>query len=325
MMKLIDDSLEEESSAPHQENSSYKKSTTKAVKETAAHTFVVQPKTTPVSESPLPKLAPEEPKDDATMKLNESKILNVSDDKPGNNPTFSHSTDLQGVTVRGKLGTDIPSVKASVGRYSPLRSGGFSSATEAALASSENLRIAQNRILELEQEISRLRTENEQLGAAGETFRRLADELQSQSVGLQGKMDRSLEQKDHEIELLHKSLNRKEKEMITLKSKNEEFEVRLKTNIQKIRVRERELENRLELVKMESSALIRNKDEMILDLKRQLDQSHMELENYRDKGHELNKQLDHRQEKLRRTVKALRIALSMLEDEDDASNQKKGK
>ena len=89
MMKLIDDSLEEESSAPHQENSSYKKSTTKAVKETAAHTFVVQPKTTPVSESPLPKLAPEEPKDDATMKLNESKILNVSDDKPGNNPTFS--------------------------------------------------------------------------------------------------------------------------------------------------------------------------------------------------------------------------------------------
>ncbi len=93
--------------------------------------------------------------------------------------------------------------------------------------------------------------------------------------------------------------------------------MRLSTNIQKIRVRERELENRLELVKMESQALVRNKDEIILDLKRQFDQLNMELDNYRSKGHDLNKQLTDKQDMLRRTVKALRIALSMLEGDEE--------
>ena len=95
----------------------------------------------------------------------------------------------------------------------------------------------------------------------------------------------------------------------------EELELRLSTNIQKIRVRERELENRLELVKMEGAALIRTKDEMILEAKRTIDQLNLELNNYRGKNQELNRQSNDKQETLRRTVKALRLALSMLEGE----------
>jgi predicted nucleic acid-binding Zn-ribbon protein len=95
--------------------------------------------------------------------------------------------------------------------------------------------------------------------------------------------------------------------------KIEEFETRLSSNLQKIRVRERELENRLELMKMESSAVVRSKDEMILEMKRQIDQMGHELENYRQKGQELNRQIDEKQETLRRTVKALRLALTLLE------------
>jgi predicted nucleic acid-binding Zn-ribbon protein len=95
------------------------------------------------------------------------------------------------------------------------------------------------------------------------------------------------------------------------------LELRISTNIQKIRVRERELENRLELVKMESAALIRSKDEMILELKRNIDQLNLELTNYRNKNQELNRLTTDKQEMLRRTVKALRLALSMLEGEED--------
>jgi hypothetical protein len=222
-------------------------------------------------------------------------------------------------TVRDARPDAPPTEKAAVGRYSPLRSGGFSSATEAALATSENLRIAQTRILELEQELSRLRTNNEQLAAAGETLRRRADELLAQNTSLQGRLERTNETKDQEIEILRQAQLQKDKEVNTLRMKIEEMEMRLSSNIQKIRVRERELENRLELVKMESTALVRNKDEIILDLKRQVDQLNLELENYRNKGQELNKQLGDKQEILRRTVKALRIALSMLEGEDDAN------
>src|SRR5262249_19808773 len=66
-------------------------------------------------------------------------------------------------------------VRASVGRSSSMRAGG--QGTEAALAQSESLRIAQGRILDLENEIERLRTQNEELGADAETLRRRADEL----------------------------------------------------------------------------------------------------------------------------------------------------
>src|SRR4029077_10296116 len=97
--------------------------------------------------------------------------------------------------------------------------------------------------------------------------------------------------------------------------------LRISTNIQKIRVRERELENRLELVKMESAAVIRNKDEMILEHKRNIDQLNLELNNYRTKNQELNRLGNDKQEQLRRTVKALRLALSMLEGEEEPKQQ----
>jgi hypothetical protein len=241
-------------------------------------------------------------KSDDTVKINETKLTKAS--RPPPEPTEAKST---------------------VGRFAPLRSGGFSSATEAALATSENLRIAQTRILELEQELSRLRTNNEQLAAAGETLRRRADELLAQTTTLQGRLERTAETKDQEIEILRQSQSQRDKDSSALKLKIEEMEMRLSTNIQKIRVRERELENRLELVKMESTALVRNKDEIILDLKRQVDQLNLELENYRNKGQELNKQLGDKQEILRRTVKALRLALSMLEGDEEAGPQKKVK
>lgn len=257
-------------------------------------------------------------KTDATLKLNESKILQQSVVKL-DKTVATKVSQRPDATRSGKI--DVPEAKSTVGRFAPLRSGGFSSATEAALATSENLRIAQTRILDLEQEISRLRTDNEQLAAAGETLRRRADELLAQTTALQGKMERTVETKEHEIDILRQSQIKKDKELSISRLKIDELEMRLSTNIQKIRVRERELENRLELVKMESTALVRNKDEIILDLKRQVDQLNLELENYRNKGQELNKQLGDRQEILRRTVKALRLALSMLEGDEDLGPQ----
>ena len=120
---------------------------------------------------------------------------------------------------------------------------------------------------------------------------------------------------------MNRSLKDKQKQSDELERKVSEMEMRLSTSIQKIRVRERELENRLELVRMEGQALIRNKDEMILDLKRQIDQLTIELESYRTKGQDLNKQLDDKQEMLSRTVKALRLALSLLEGNDGSGKK----
>jgi DNA repair exonuclease SbcCD ATPase subunit len=215
-------------------------------------------------------------------------------------------------------------VRSSIGRFASSQAA--HSPAGAALAQSENLRIAQTRILDLEQEIERIRQENEQLAAVGETLRKRSDEYAARLESASAKSERDKETHQQEKQLLTQNLEAKAKEVEELSLKIDELEMRLSTNIQKIRVRERELENRLELVKMESQALVRNKDEIILDLKRQLDQINLELDNYRNKGHDLNKQLNDKQDMLRRTVKALRIALSMLEgDEEIVKPLKKAK
>ncbi len=186
--------------------------------------------------------------------------------------------------------------------------------------------MAQQKIFDLEEEIQRLRAENEKLAAAGDTFRRRSDELAAENDMKTRKLEEARERFESEKEIIETSNKVKERENKEMKMRIAEFETRLSANLQKIRVRERELENRLELTKMESVAVVRSKDETMLELKRQIDQLSMELENYRSKGHELNRQISTNQETMRRTVKALRLALSLLEGgSDESENLKKAK
>jgi DNA repair exonuclease SbcCD ATPase subunit len=254
----------------------------------------------------MPNNAPAEG-DDKTMRLNEQSRTQNAPGQTAQNPAQHSDADDK--------------VRASVGRFGAFRSGGPATSTEAALAQSESLRIAQSRLLELEQEIERLRLQNEELAAAGETLRRRGDELMAKNQKREHDYQNAVETFEQEKQLLTASKEAMQRDAEALRRKNEELELRVTTNIQKIRVRERELENRLELVKMESAALIRSKDEMVLELKRNIDQLNMELNNYRSKNQELNRLTTDKQEMLRRTVKALRLALSMLEGEEDTQGQ----
>jgi hypothetical protein len=297
---LIDDLLNDKSSVPPSEESE-------------------------VSAAPPPPTSSTRVSDDDTLRLGRTSASQASVTGQG---TERHTLSVPSVATgetRSRVTAGTAEIKPTVGRIAPLRSGGFGSATEAALATSENLRIAQNRILQLEEELHRLRGDNEQLAAAGETLRRRADELLVTNTSLTGRLERVVENKDQEIDLLRQAQRQREVELTAHKLKVEELEMRLSTNIQKIRVRERELENRLELVKMEGTAIVRSKDEIILDHKRLIDQLNMELENYRNKGQELNRQLGDKQDMLRRTVKALRLALSLLEGEEEPAQLKKAK
>ncbi len=248
--------------------------------------------------------------DDKTMRLNEqSRTQNAQQvSAPASNQNQNQN-----------YGEGEDRVRASVGRYGAFRSGSPSSSTEAALAQSESLRIAQSRLLDLEQEIERLRLQNEELAAAGETLRRRGDELLTKNTKREHDYQNAIETFNQEKQLLTAAKSALQRDLENMKRKNEELELRVTTNIQKIRVRERELENRLELTRLESAALIRSKDEMVLELKRNIDQLNMELNNYRTKNQELNRLTTDKQEMLRRTVKALRLALSMLEGEEEQS------
>lgn len=197
------------------------------------------------------------------------------------------------------------------------------SSIETALSQTENLRIAQQRILELEDEIERLRRENEQLIAAGRSLNQRVEELTSKAEKVTGQLEEEKDNFEDEKQVLSDSMQAKDREIGRLNGKVQELELRLATDMKKIRVRERELENRLEIMKMEGVAVIRNKDEIILDLKRRIDQLTLEAEHHRSREASMMERIDKDQEKTRRAVKAIRLASSLLEEEDAQSAQLK--
>lgn len=199
---------------------------------------------------------------------------------------------------------------------------GSYSSPEAALRQSESLRIAQSRISELESELERLRRENEKLASAGETLGRRSDELASKLENSEIGRKETERIHDEERKVVRGQLQAKDREITELKSRLEEMEVRLEGNFKKIRVRERELEHRLEIVRMESATLVSTKDKMILDLKRQIDQLAQENDYGKQKTQELYNQYKDKQETARRVVRALRIALTILEGDEENGDKK---
>lgn len=188
---------------------------------------------------------------------------------------------------------------------------------DATLAQAESLKLAQQRILELEKEVEKYRQENEELASAGEIIRNRSEELTSRIFALEKEKQEVSDSLQNELIIVKGTLQYKETEVGKARQKIEELEARLKSDFKKIRVRERELENRLELVKAEKTALLRAKDENILELKRKIDHLQSELDNYRSKVLELNKTIDANQEQFKRTVRALRLALSNLEVKEE--------
>lgn len=196
-------------------------------------------------------------------------------------------------------------------------SGNVYTSMDASLVQAENLRFAQQRILDLEKEVEHLRIENEELASAGEVVRSRLDELGVRITEMEKEKAELRESAQSEMLILKGTLQYKESEVAKARMKIEELEARLKSDFKKIRVRERELENRLELLRAEKTALVRSKDEYILEQKRKIDQLSQELDNYRTKCLELNKTIEANQDQVKRTERALRLALTNLEAKEE--------
>jgi hypothetical protein len=207
--------------------------------------------------------------------------------------------------------------KIVIGSYkSPNKPGLSYTSVDASLAQAENFKMAQSRILELEKEVERLRQENEELATAAQIVRRKSEELTVQVGHLEREKNEVQDSLHEEVNLLRGSLSYKENELISTKAKVEELDARLKNDFKKIRVRERELENRLELARAEKQSLVQAKDEIILNLQRKIDQFKSELDTYKSKVSELNRTVDSYQDQTKRTMRALRLAMTNMEVKD---------
>jgi hypothetical protein len=228
----------------------------------------------------------------------------------------SPSDKTQVFAPKAKIEVEVPVKKleptpqVSYGSNKPM---GRGTPYDSNLIQAENLKLAQNRITELEKLYEEMRKEADVLQSAQEVIHGKLEEYQAKVQTLERTKQAIVDQHESEIRVYREGLNIKDGELSRLKIKNEELEGRLAQDLRKVRVRERELENRLELAKLEKNALVRSKDETILELKRKIEHLNIELENYKAKILELNAKVESNQDQFGRTVRALRLALTNLE------------
>ena len=178
------------------------------------------------------------------------------------------------------------------------------------------LKIAQERIHELEDTVFAVRQENAGLSSEIETLKKRIEELSSLLDSSERRNRTKVESISDERGLLEESLFQKNREYNNLKLKIEELKNRLAKDLKSVRVREIELENRLELVKQEKTTLLKSKDEVILNLKRKTEHLIMDMDGYRKKAQVTQVQISENEERIQRSVRALRLALGMLEGSD---------
>lgn len=192
------------------------------------------------------------------------------------------------------------------------------SGVDGTLKQSEHLRIAQRKITDLEEEIFKLRQENEELASAGSTFKKLNDEYFVQLDQLKTRLADQTQTMHQEIDLLKKINQNKDKQINEYKQQIEEYKSKIENNFQRVRKREKDLEHRLEIARIEEAALVKSKDQLILDLKRRIDDLTQESDNFRKKSQENYQELQKKQQVMRGVIRALRIALTKLEGDDSS-------
>lgn len=183
-----------------------------------------------------------------------------------------------------------------------------------------HLKIAQQRILTLEKEIDQLREENDLLSLAVQTGKVQLEDFSRKFKQIEQLRIDEQEQAQAELKVYQDNLNNKESERLELEAKISTLENAISKEIKQVRKRERELENRLEMSKLERAAILKSKDDSILGLKRKVEELQSEIKNYQNQYKLVNSKVDQQQSQLSRTVKALRLALAHLESSSEISS-----
>ncbi|MCB0393230.1 MAG: hypothetical protein KDD25_01650 [Bdellovibrionales bacterium] len=190
--------------------------------------------------------------------------------------------------------------------------------SEAVIAQSAQIKVFEKQVEKLNNEVEFLRTENDRMMEENATLRKRLDTIESESAEVEKNLSTKIENLKEEKEILADSLRSKDSQLKALEVELEESKNQVQLDIRRIRRRERELENQIEIIKSEKSAISNSKDQTILELKRKIDQLLSDIETYREKGRKVTNRLESNEERIQRSVRALRLALQNLENESDS-------
>lgn len=154
------------------------------------------------------------------------------------------------------------------------------------------------------------------------------DETHRNMARLNAEMEEERREHAEQITLLRNEYEEKlqqagvhQDQLRELVRKKEEFKEKIREDLKRIKLKERELENKYELLKNDTQTLLDAKDKQILELKKKTDALDLELEQFDDKLRENEMVLNEVSVKKRRLIETMKLAISLLEDIDkDNSN-----
>ncbi len=178
----------------------------------------------------------------------------------------------------------------------------------------EQLSFASKKFLEMESEYKKMAEQQETLQKKGELLYRENEELRERYT----KDSKSREQ---EVQTKADKLLLAERKCEIAEKKYEELKERVKKDIQQIRVHEKELEARLEILKRDSETLLAAKDRKLLEFKRKIDALEYEMESLVEKEKAAQKKLESWKERMNRVLRALKLGTSLLESEEEVEQE----
>lgn len=92
---------------------------------------------------------------------------------------------------------------------------------------------------------------------------------------------------------------------------------RVKRDIQQIRIKEKELEAKLEIVKRDSETLLSSKDKKLLEMKRKIDTLEFEMESLKESERGAQKKIQVWKDRIDRVLRALKLGTALLESDTE--------
>lgn len=175
------------------------------------------------------------------------------------------------------------------------------------------IKLTEEKALRLESELEKISLQYETLDTEHQLLVKKNEELTLKLASLQEELENLREQRATEQDLANQALVLKEQELLNYQEKTQQLENKLKNEFRHTRSFERELENRIEILKVEKGAISQAKDAKILELQKKLEEELSENQNLREKIELLQNSLTQKQDQSKRTYRALKLALTNLE------------
>ncbi|MGE4232398.1 MAG: hypothetical protein AB7F43_03630 [Bacteriovoracia bacterium] len=241
--------------------------------------------------------------------------------KEETNHTSNFKLDVSGIpepVVPVSTGTPLSNDTETLKQYLTMRE------QDVAILTMQ-LKYAKDSLMKSEEQVHRLTTERDDYIHQISDLKNKISHFELERNSIAKNLDGEMEQLRVEVKTKIDRIKLLEDKLVDAAEQNEKLKERVRSDIRKIRLREKELENKLEILRRDSETLIQSRENKILELKRKIDLLEYNYDALQDKNSQEKQNISHLNEKMKEVLKALRLASGLIEADEDIESKLKNK